>query len=115
VRTTIRIILCLSVYLALASVAPSARAGCYPPPCAAPAASSGEPAAPVVAVGQSSADPVDSRSPALVVAFALLLIAGTLMTLCISRCQQGAMSAAALRRRPASSTKPRTHAEKSVA
>lgn len=111
-RTAIRIILCLSVMLACVGTASPARAGCYPPPCEAPVVLSGEPAG--SAVGQSSADPVDSRSPALVVGFALLLVSGTLTTLCVGRYQQRAMAAAALARRPASSSPTRTLAERSV-
>jgi hypothetical protein len=113
VRAATRIILCLSFALVFPGVTSPAQAGCYPPPCATPAAHSGEPQAPVAAVGQSSAAPVDSRSPAILVGFALLLVAGTLTTLCVSRYQQLAM-AAAFTRRPASSPTARTHAEKSV-
>jgi hypothetical protein len=49
-----------------------------------------------------------------VVGFALLLVAGTLTTLCVSRYQQRVLAAAEHRRRPASSPAARTHAEKAV-
>jgi hypothetical protein len=114
VRAVTRIILCLSLALAFAGVAAPAGAGCYPPPCAPPAVHQGEPAAPVEAIGQASAHPVDSRSPALVVGFALLLVAGTLSILCASRYHERAVAAAELTRRPAPPPTARAYVEKSV-
>ena len=114
-RRAIRIIGCLSFVLAGAGIASPARAGCYPPPCAAPAAAPGQPAAPAVQVAQPSADPVDSRSPAPVVAFALLLVMATLATLCLSRYQQLAMAAAELEDDLAAEPTAVKQAERSVA
>ena len=77
---------CVLLFLALSSaVGPASADGCYPPPCGSPAVTAGAGDTPVHSVVTSRSDGVDSRSAVPLVAAGLLMVTGTLTTLCLRR------------------------------
>jgi hypothetical protein len=72
--------------LALApGVGPASADGCYPPPCGSPVVTVAGGGTQVHGAAPSRSDDVDDRSAAPLVAAGLLMVTGTLTTLCLRR------------------------------
>ena len=90
-------------------VGPASADGCYPPPCGSPVVTVAGGGSPVRGVTASHSDDVGHRSAAPLVAAGLLMVTGTLTTLCLRR--RAAISALSIVVTPAGAARLRSPVE----